>query len=315
MVGKVTSNEKASASILPAIMGYSRYESRNEALQKVAAALAGNIQSWDGNEATRWGNNLEPTVLAEMAKRLSIEHNPSIDYAMVHPSLPLEASLDAIGFGLGQTVKTDPDRGIFVMNENGSIVLEGNGCLESKVTSVRPEDRPDLARGPLQLQAQMMCAGHHWGAIGVLYQGICLRVFVFEEHSQTRQAITAAVIDFNKRVHSSPIKFYEINDSADACLIYPEIDQTAEPLALDHSYQKLCEEHILLKTTIADAHAALELIGVEIQKGMGNHAKAELGDYKISWPMKNFKARPEKVVPAKDAYSMRQSTITVKERA
>ena len=311
MVGKVTSNEKASASILPAIMGYSRYESRNEALQKVAAALAGNEQSWDGNEATRWGNTLEPTVLAEMATRLSIKHDPAIDYAMVHKSIPLEASLDAIGFGLGQTVETDPDRGIFVMNENGSIVLEGNGCLESKVTSVRPEDRPDLARGPLQLQAQMMCAGYSWGAIGVLYQGICLRVFLFEAHAQTQKAITAAVIDFNQRVHSFPIKFYEINDSSDACLIYPKIDEAAQPLALDHSFQKLCKEHILLKATISDAHAALELI----QKGMGNHAKAELGDYKISWPMKNFKARPEKIVPAKDAYSVRQSTITVKERA
>jgi len=37
------------------------------------------------------------------------------------------------------------------------------------------------------------------------------------------------------------------------------------------------------------------------------------GKYKINWGMRNYKAQPEKITPAKEAYSVRQSTLTIKE--
>ena len=36
------------------------------------------------------------------------------------------------------------------------------------------------------------------------------------------------------------------------------------------------------------------------------------GNYKVSWPMRSYKAQPEKVTPAKEAYTVRQSTLTIK---
>ena len=77
MVGKVTSNKKASASILPAIMGHSKYDSPNSILEKVCKANLGEEQNWEGNEATNWGNTLEPVVLKQMADRLGIAHDPN----------------------------------------------------------------------------------------------------------------------------------------------------------------------------------------------------------------------------------------------
>ena len=313
MVGKVTSNKKASASILPAIMGHSKYDSRNSVLEKVCKANLGEEDNWQGNEATAWGNTLEPVVLKQMADRLGIAHDPDIDYAIIHPSIPLEASLDAIGQGTGKIVSTDADAGIFVMNDTNSIVLDGKGALECKVTSVRPEDQPDLARGPLQLQGQMMCADFKWGAIGILYQGICLRIFLFEVHEPTVKAITEAVIDFDRRVHSAPLDWYEIGDSNDACLVYGQVKEAEVPLELDASYSKVLLEYVKLKAQIKNANLALDIINAEVQKDMGNHGIATVGGFTVKWPMKSYKAQPEKVVAPKDAYSVRQKTISVRE--
>ena len=36
-------------------------------------------------------------------------------------------------------------------------------------------------------------------------------------------------------------------------------------------------------------------------------------NFKISWPVRNYKAKPEKVVPAQEAYSKRSNTIQIKE--
>jgi len=41
--------------------------------------------------------------------------------------------------------------------------------------------------------------------------------------------------------------------------------------------------------------------------------KARAANYKLTWNMTNFKARPEKVIPAKEAYSLRRKTITIKD--
>jgi hypothetical protein len=48
---------------------------------------------------------------------------------------------------------------------------------------------------------------------------------------------------------------------------------------------------------------------------MQDATKAKAGKYKISWPMRHYKATPERVVPAKEASVVRQNTLTIKELA
>lgn len=51
----------------------------------------------------------------------------------------------------------------------------------------------------------------------------------------------------------------------------------------------------------------------KIKLAMGSATKAAGCGFTVSWPMRNYKAQPEKLVPAKDAYTIRQSTLTIKE--
>jgi hypothetical protein len=50
----------------------------------------------------------------------------------------------------------------------------------------------------------------------------------------------------------------------------------------------------------------------KLKEMMGNNGMAISGDYQIKWGMRAYKAQPEKIVPAKDAYITRQSTLTIK---
>jgi len=46
---------------------------------------------------------------------------------------------------------------------------------------------------------------------------------------------------------------------------------------------------------------------------MKDYSSAKVGAWTLKLPMRHYKATPEKITPAKEAYSIRQSTITIKE--
>jgi hypothetical protein len=46
---------------------------------------------------------------------------------------------------------------------------------------------------------------------------------------------------------------------------------------------------------------------------MGQSEIGRAGRVVIKWPMRHYKAQPERLVAAKEAYSVRQSSLTVKE--
>ena len=99
MVGKLTRDDMMSASRVPALMGLSPYTTPNELLKEAIEAAAGNPpERFAQNEAMRFGDLLEPTILKEAAYRLDLDNvNVDIDEAVAHPELPLACSLDGRG--------------------------------------------------------------------------------------------------------------------------------------------------------------------------------------------------------------------------
>ena len=78
-------------------------------------------------------------------------------------------------------------------------------------------------------------------------------------------------------------------------------------------FDDLCKEYVLLKEQIKDSGDALGVLTAEIQRKMGNHTSGLAGNYRVSWPVKKYREQPEKVIPAKSAYQIRQKTISIKE--
>jgi len=315
MAGKLTDDKSMSASRLPGLLGFSKYSTPNDELSFSINAIDGKERADIGNEAMMFGNLLEPVILTQAAKRLGItQFDTDIRKAFTHDLVPLSCSLDGTGEGGGQTITHDPSNGIYVIGKD-SIVLDGTGVLEAKLTKTNPEDTPHLARGPIQLQGQMLVTGHKWGAVCVLYGGIELRVFLFDTHYETQQKIVSSVLEFqsklDKYAKTGEIDWYPPESSKEVDRFFPEAKK--EEIELDGNALQLAQSIIRNKTLIRKAEADIDSDEKEIKMLLGSAERGKAGSYHISWPMRSYKASPEKITPAKEAYSIRQSSLSIKE--
>lgn len=315
MAGKLTDDREMSASRLPGLMGFSRYSTPNDELQYSINALDGKPRPDIGNEAMGWGNALEPVILGEACSRLGITGKFDITQPYKSRTIALQCSLDGIGYGDGQVICTDPDNGIYVVGQD-SIALTGPGVLEAKLTKSQPEEVPHLARGPIQLQGQMLVTGHKWGAVCVLYGGIELRVFLFAPHADTQKAIVKAVNDFESRlrtyVETGAVDWYPPQSSRELDRIYP-MPVAKEEVELPADAEQWARMILQHKEQIRQSERAIETAEMQIKQLLGQAEAGRAGSVSIRWPMRHYKAQPEKLVPAKEAYSVRQNSLNIKE--
>jgi len=315
VAGKLTDDKHMSASRLPGLLGFSRYSTPNDELQFSINAIDGKERPDISNEAMGWGNTLEPVILIEAVKRLGItDYDTQIGLAYTHESVPLSCSLDGIGIGNGQTIVTNTKDGIYVVGQD-SIVLDGPGVLEAKLTKTMPEETPHLARGPIQLQGQMLVTGHKWGCVCVLYQGIELRVFLFAPHYDTQKEIVKSVLAFEQKLKTyqktGTIDWYPPESSKELDRIYPLANR--QEVELPVSITDVAKGILENKAAIRAAEASIEEAEMLIKETLGQAERGRAGNYVITWPMRQFKAAPERYTPAKVAYTIRQSTLTIKE--
>ena len=316
MVGKVTPNDMLSASRIPAVCGMSKYRSPNDELLSSIDFLKGLNPPDIGNEAMAWGNRLEPTILMEAANRLGcsqleIEH-PTPYF---HDKWPLCCSLDGTATGNMEEVFTDPEKGIYVVGSD-SIVLSGTGIIEAKLTSMPAEDVLPLYRGPIQLQAQMAIYKATWGAIATLYQGTELRIFLFKQHPATLELIEKTCKEFQDKLdrwkETGEVDYYPPINPKDAARTF-SAGSDDEPVKLDNYVEELTKLLLENKAKITKAEEENSKIQTEIMGIMRNHTHGIAGQYQISWPTRSYKAKPATITPAKEAYTIRQSTLTIKE--
>ena len=321
MVGKLTNDAMMSCSRLPALMGLSPWSTPNDELQKSFNALNNLPRTeWEGNEATRMGDKFEPMILRMMQERLGLDVLVEPDAPFHAPlGIALSGSLDGVAGMIPVDrkiqVKTDPDRGIYVMNDSGEIQLSGNGVFECKLTSSRPEDEPAAYRGPIQLQGQMLCSGFKWGAVGVLYQGIELRIFVYPRNETMIEQIKGAVAEFEQRKRGPD--FYAPANPADGIRTYGTAEQGAPPVDLDKSAIELMDEIIGAKKLAKIAQDTIDECTAALMDALGNHETGIARDsdgstWTVKWPTINYKAKAATTTPAKAAYSVRRKTLTIK---
>jgi hypothetical protein len=319
MVGKLTPDNQLSASIIPIVLNASPYRTRNSLLDEFMRRDKGQtIDHFKAGEAAWWGNHLEHTIGAVAAERLKLtDLQLEFDAAFQHPDLPLAASLDGLANGHG-IIEPDPTRGIFVINAP-KIDITGPGLLEIKNTSAAPESTPARFRGPLQGQAQLMChPTAKWLAVCVLYQGTELRIFLYHHDRIIQQQIRDAVLDFERR--RTERAWYPWSTLNDAVLCHSTTDGKLPTLQIDpeNTEVQIALEHLVhARREIAAHQEDVDNAMVDLMAFMGDHETAigTVGNERImlKWPMRQFKAQPQRVVPAKDARSVRQKTLTIKE--
>jgi hypothetical protein len=141
---------------------------------------------------------------------------------------------------------------------------------------------------------------------------------LFGIHPGTLEMITAMSRDFQARLdhwkETGEIAYYTPTDGERWPTSRGEYPVQEQAVQLDTSAELLAKKILSANATIKQAEADKESAEKELKEIMGQATKASAGLYDISWPIRSYKAQPEKVVPAKDAYTIRQSTLTIKSK-
>lgn len=316
MVGKLTPNDQLSASEMPVLMGVSRFMSVNELLKQKMDVINGIEPPFKSHESMDWGNRLEAIILNEAAVRLGLG-NPKTNHDKPYPhkTLPFACSLDGSVKGNDKTIMTDMDTGVICANAD-EIKLEGDGILEAKLTAHEVESASDLPlyRGVLQLQMQMDTYGAKWGAVCVLYKGTTLKVFVYQRDEEVIAKMHDAIKDFQRRLdkykNNDEVEWYDIQDPKEAAIIFDDAEKTETDLS--HKAD-LVKRIVDLRDMMADLEEQEKKLQVDIMNDMRDHSYGIAGDYRVTWTTINYKATPEKVVPAKPARTVRASKLRIRE--
>lgn len=317
MVGKLTPDNQLSASRIPVLLNASPYSTRNELLaEMIDIDKGGTPTRIPQNEPMFWGDTLEDQILRVAAERLNLKDvRTSFASAFEHPTLPLAASLDGSATG-NQRWLADPANGIYTPQGGDAIDLTGEVLLEAKNTSAMPENPPAAHRGPLQLQAQMMCSGIKKGVIAVLYRGTELRLFLYKADPAIQERITLAIQDFEERRKTG--EMYPVTSPDDGVVAYPSgVDDTLhwddgdgdEAVAIDQL------AHAIKQKAMAEADIAANTAFLMDRMGRSNEAIATVGNrlFVVKWPSRTYRAQPEKITPAKPERTARSKVLQLKE--
>lgn len=305
---KVTDDNKHfTCSRLPIVMGaaHPKAVSKNELLQEFIDKKNGSWVEPEQNNYSKYTDYFEQAI-----QKIVLDDFPTLKfkkganekpYLAVHA--PLGCSIDDWAIAKEPIQVTDPNGQTFTM--------QGDILVEYKTTSV-VEDQLPLYKGPIQVQGQMLCT-HTSKALVVVFN---IRTWQIQywpifENKELQSAIQEVVRDFWKRRENE--EYYDPQKPGDYNLIYTNPSDEPKDLSGNNAIGAAIHTWTEGNNEIKSGKLKVEQSQDIIKQAMGDHVFGLFNNFKISWPVRNYKAKPEKVVPAQEAYSKRSSTIQIKE--
>lgn len=310
-VGKLSSDNHASCSGLPVLFGVSPYETKNEYLKsRIDARLGKNVRTVKDSMPIEIGNILEKPLIELTAEKLNLtDVDLAITQAVQHPDFPLEGSIDGIAYSKNNIVK--PDNKVIYTEDDQEIMLDGHGIIEVKTTRQIPEadGKPPLFRGVLQTKALCAICGYSWGVLSTLHNTNDFKMFLLRRDFAFEKELKHIINDFERRIKEQD--WYPPQVLPDLQIMHPVGEKVEVDLNDDD-----CGFHL---DRINDNKDKIKLLNEEVEKSQiyiqTKMGEAEIGlndRYKVSWGTTTYKPQPEKVVPAKDGYTIRRKTATIK---
>ena len=310
-IGKITRDDYCTHSLVPYLFDAGHFKTKQEVLNDCIRARHGESIRTPQTLRQRTGDVLEKPLIQECMKRLGIDkYEDKVTEKVVHPILPLEGSLDGMAYPENITIREDIENGLHTLDST-EVYLNGNVPIEVKCTSIYPDDVPPDWLGVLQLKAAMCTTQAKAGILIILYQSTDLRIYVIPKDYVFEQELAEKVCDFNRRIDEED--YYTPQVTSDAYIKYPVAEDEIKILPEDTvEFIKQLEQ---TNDMIKNLGAMKEKLSAHIMDQMGNASVGRTGEYVINWKMRKYKAQPERVVPAKDAYEIRSKTLTIKKNA
>lgn len=308
-VGKLTPDYEISCSLLePIITGQNPYKTRNQVLEDCHKALNGEDIRIPTNNYMEVGNVLEKVVAELSGRRIGLlEIELVITEAVRHKKITLNGSIDAVGVADNLFITKDVDKGFYCpeLEDGEGMKVNGKGIVEIKITNAPLSENLPPYRGVIQVKGLMAITEYSWAVVCVL-NGSDLRMYFYQRNEQwEKDVLEPKVIDFNNRIAN--LDWYDPFDTKEAGYITPQDNGAITELT---STDQLMIDNILaweaqiknLKENIEEAKKSIMMSMKEAKEGYSE-------SHKVVWQTVNYKAQPEKVVPAKEAYTSRRFSI------
>ena len=335
-MAKLSPDNHLSGSALAAWMGYSPWQDAYDVVLRARESLEGKPRPELDSLQVDMGDATEDVTLQRGCRLVGLDpaeigtysHAPGMQAAKKHPMMELYYSDDGLHYIPEDepiTFKTDEAAGIYVMTRSGELEASGRVILEAKfTTAAQREDDPPLYRGPIQLQAGMMCHNAGVGIIFTNYGGRKLTAHIYMQHRDTQTAIKRAVQDFER--HMADGTWPEPRTAEEAAKLHPATKEKEEEIELDADLAEAVRNHQAALDAIKNAEEIKAATQAQLMAALGENSRGKIiaGNtlYQVSWPVRNYKAKPAErcatcstiIKPATEAKSVRQKTISIKEQ-
>jgi len=308
-VGKLTPDYEISCSLLePVITGQNPYQTRNQVLENCHKALKGEDIRIATNNYMEVGNVLEKPVAELASKRIGLlDIQLVVEEAVRHNKVTLNGSIDCIGVADNLFITKDVDKGFYCpeLEDGEGIKLNGKGIVEIKVTNAPLSESLPTYRGVIQVKGLMAITEYSWAVVCVL-NGSDLRMYFYQRDEQwEKDVLEPKVIDFNSRIANCD--WYDPFDTKEASYITPQ--DNGESTELTKQDQVQIDNVLAWEAQIKNLKDNIEEAKKSIMMSMKEAKEGYSETHKVVWQTVNYKAQPEKVVPAKEAYTSRRFSI------
>ena len=308
-VGKLTPDYEISCSLLePLITGQNPYQTRNQVLENCHKALTGEDIRIPTNNYMEVGNVLEKPVAELASKRIGLlDIQLVVEEAVRHKKVTLNGSIDCIGVADNLFITQDANKGFYCpeLEDGEGIKLNGKGIVEIKVTNAPLSESLPPYRGVIQVKGLMAITEFSWSVVCVL-NGSDLRMYFYQRNEEwEKEVLEPTVIDFNNRI--AHCDWYDPFDTKEAGYITPQ--DNGESTELTKQDQVQIDNIVAWEAQIKNLKDNIEEAKKSIMMSMKEAKEGYSESHKVVWQTVNYKAQPEKVVPAKEAYTSRRFSI------
>ena len=308
-IGKLTPDYEISCSLLePLITGQNPYQTRNQVLENCHKALKGEDIRISTNNYMEVGNVLEKPVAELAAKRIGLlDIELVIDEPVRHKNVTLNGSIDCIGVADNLFITKDVEKGFYCpeLEDGEGMKVNGKGIVEIKITNAGLSESLPTYRGVIQVKGLMAITEYSWAVVCVL-NGSDLRMYFYQRDEQwEKDVLEPTVIDFNNRVAN--LDWYDPFDTKEAGYITPQ--DNGETTELTKQDQVQIDNIMAWEAQIKNLKDNIEEAKKSIMMSMKDAKEGYSESHKVVWQTVNYKAQPEKLVPAKEAYTSRRFSI------
>ena len=287
---------------------------RPEFSDKIEERMAmGNILEGTINELTKEALDMDITypVTEVMSKELGLDSN--------NKPYDLYASLDAIAYIQKATTIVPIEGKVYtpqdelIQNVVGKMVVEYKNMQAKPYDSVNELRLLPYGRGYLQAECQAWIADADYLCVSILFNGNDHRCYVMPASEYMQKEIITKAHTLYEHLDNGTL--YDPIDIETMAAKYNRVNYN-EPVTLDNNMEDIVNQYNVFKQDKLVAEAEMEKLQMKMIEALADNEIGQVntnqGLIQLERKVRNYKAQPEKFVPAKEARTIRAKTVTIK---